>query len=85
MRQKAKLTTETEVQMRTIYALDERGIPHVACEGSDATGEMIYKDGKDTMARIYLVAGQVFSARRGRRLYIIRWDGKAFTATCKAA
>ena len=81
----AELITETEVQMRTVYALDEKGIPHVACEGNDATGEMIYKGSKDGMVRIYLVAGQVFSARRGRRLYIIRWDGKAFTATCKAA
>ena len=68
---------------------DLQGEEHIACEGDCRTGEIIYEPSKRHMFRTFLPINQAATIRKRVKqqdvIIIIRWDGKAFTATCKAA
>ena len=68
---------------------DLYGEEHIACEGDCRTGEIIYEPSKRNMFRTFLPINQAATIRKRVKqqdvLIIIRWDGKAFHATCKAA
>ena len=72
-----------------IYVRMQDGTEHVVCAGSKTTGEIIFAPTKRDMLRLCLMQNQPATFRKKINqqdwLIIIRWDGKDFSATCKAA